>query len=360
MRMNGPDIILKRQVQKAESPSVHYLIFTQNEVLDQVMYGYAQIENAITIKQNSTYNAFSVSKTFTALALLQLAEQNLIDLESPVQKYLAGFPYPSEISIRQLLSHTSGIPNPVPLSWIHLAEEHAAFDSQKFFLTIFRRNPQLSFPPGRKFAYSNLGYVILGWLIEKISGLPYEKYIQQNIISQLNISPPELGFRISDNALHVTGYHEIISFSYLLLGFMIDKEKYFGPREGKWKSFRHYYVNGPAYGGLIGSPIAFMNYLRELLNPESILLSPGYKKMLLTETYIPNSKPTGMCLSWFTGKLNEHRYFTHAGGGGGYYCEIRIYPEAGIGSLIFLNRSGFSDERLLDKVDAFYFPRRVA
>ena len=356
--MSEAEAILKKQVEHAETPSVQYLIFNRDQVIDHIMYGHAQIDQGIRINEHSNYNAFSVTKTFTALGILQLAEQRLIDLDSPAKKYLAGFPYPSEITIKQLLSHTSGIPNPVPLSWIHLVDEHEAFDSHQFFSAIFSRNKKLSSPPGPKFAYSNLGYVLLGWLIEQVSGLPYEVYIQQNIISKLNINPVELNFRIRDPANHATGYHEIISFSYLLLGFLIDKNKYFEKREGKWKSFRNYYVNGPSYGGLIGTPTAFMKYLRELLNPESTLISPEYKRTLLTETSILDNKPTGMCFAWFTGKLKNHRFFTHAGGGGGYYCEIRMYPEAGIGSVIFYNRTGFKDERMLDKVDGFYLPNQ--
>jgi D-alanyl-D-alanine carboxypeptidase len=252
--MKEAEIFLKKQVQNAETPSVQYLLFNRNQVIDHIMYGYAQIEKAVRINEHSTYNAFSVTKTFTALAVLQLAEQKIIDPEDSLKKYLPQSPYPAEICIKHVLSHTSGIPNPVPLSWIHLVEEHEVFNSQRFFLTLFSRNKKLSFPPGQRFSYSNLGYVLLGWLIEQVSGLPYEVYIQQNIISKLNISPAELGFRIGDAASHVTGYHEIISFSYLLLGFLLDKNKYFDKRESKWKSFRHYYVNGPSYGGLIGTP----------------------------------------------------------------------------------------------------------
>ena len=76
---------------------------------------------------------------------------------------------------------------------------------------------------------------------------------------------------------------------------------------------------------------------------------------MFTENHTTNNKATGMCLSWFSGQLNGIKYFTHAGGGGGYYCEIRIYPENGIGSVCFFNRTGMSDERFLDKVDKFYF-----
>jgi hypothetical protein len=65
-----------------------------------------------------------------------------------------------------------------------------------------------------------------------------------------------------------------------------------------------------------------------------------------------------MCLSWFSGQLNGNKYFAHAGGGGGYYCEIRLYPDSGIGRVIFFNRTGMSDERILDKTDRFYFDNK--
>lgn len=81
------------------------------------------------------------------------------------------------------------------------------------------------------------------------------------------------------------------------------------------------------------------------------LISDDYKKILFTENYTDNGKATKMCLSWFKGELNKQEYFTHAGGGGGYYCEIRIYPGIGIGSVIFFNRTGLSDQRFMDKVN---------
>ena len=126
-----------------------------------------------------------------------------------------------------------------------------------------------------------------------------------------------------------------------------------GKAEGKWKAFNNFYVNGTSYVGLIGTPDAFVNYIQDLLKSNNHLLSDSYKKMLFTENR--NDKSTGMCLSWFSGQLNGNKYYAHAGGGGGYYCEIRLYPDTGIGSVVFFNRTGMSDERFLDKLDKFYF-----
>ncbi len=121
--------------------------------------------------------------------------------------------------------------------------------------------------------------------------------------------------------------------------------------EGKWKPFKFNYLNGSAYGGLIGTPKAFMKYLQALLDSGSKLITPKSKQTLFTENYTNKNNPTGMCLSWFKGTLNNIDYFAHAGGGGGYYIEIRIYPAIKTGSVIVFNRTGFNDERFLDKLD---------
>ena len=112
-------------------------------------------------------------------------------------------------------------------------------------------------------------------------------------------------------------------------------------------------MNGISYSGLIGNSTAFVKYIQELLKPDCTLIKDDYKKMLFIENYTNSNKPTGMCLSWFSGLLNGNQYYAHAGGGGGYYCEIRIYPDLELGSVIMFNRSGMSDERFLDKLDKY-------
>ena len=127
-----------------------------------------------------------------------------------------------------------------------------------------------------------------------------------------------------------------------------------GKTEGKWKPFNNFYLNGVSNGDLIGKPTAFVAYIQELLKDGSSLISDEYKQTLFQENKTNKGKNTGMCLSWFTGELSGEKYFAHVGGGGGYYCEIRIYPDIKRGSVIFFNRTGMSDERYLDKLDKFY------
>jgi hypothetical protein len=136
---------------------------------------------------------------------------------------------------------------------------------------------------------------------------------------------------------------------------LMDKSTYMGEAEGRWRPFHPFYVNGAAYGGLVGRPIAFVRYIQALLQEDGPLLSAPYRALLFDEQRTTNGKPTGMALSWYKGVVDGHTYYCHAGGGGGYYCEIRIYPDNGVGSVVFMNRTGMTDERFLNKPDQVYF-----
>lgn len=348
--MQPPAHILQKQLAAGKTPAVQYRFFNSDSVLFSFDSGLADVAGRVPVSEATTYNGFSVTKTFTALAALQLAERGRIDLNRPAVEYLPGFPYPPTITVRDLLSHSAGIPNPIPLSWIHLQDEHATFDSKHFFHKQFAKHHKIKADPNERFAYSNLGYVLLGQLIEEVTGVSYEQYVTQNILEPLGLSPEDLGFALN-TANQAKGYHKRSSLSYWILGLFIDKSKYIADSEQQWKSFRQYYVNGAAYGGLIGTADAFARYVQALLDPSSGLISEEYKRLLFTENVLQGGKASGMCLSWFKGKLDGQVYYAHAGGGGGYYSEVRIYPELGRGSVIMFNRTGFSDERFLDQLD---------
>ena len=193
------------------TPSVQYILFNRDSIIKKYSLGLADVSGNKNVNDKTTYNAYSVTKTFTALAILQLAEQNKIDIEQPISKYLQSFPYSSGITIRQILSHSAGIPNPIPLNWIHLATEHALFDRNEFFKNIFVKHKKTRSKPNQKFAYSNLGYVLLGQLIETVTGISYEQYINENIIQKLGIETYPLGFQIPNHDFHAKGYQKKLS-----------------------------------------------------------------------------------------------------------------------------------------------------
>jgi len=108
--------ILASETESGRTPSVQYYFFDQDSIIDSYSGGYADLDSGKPVSIHTTYNAFSVTKTFTALAVMQLVERRLVGLDSPVIEYVPDFPYDPDITVRQLLSHTAGLPNPIPLA----------------------------------------------------------------------------------------------------------------------------------------------------------------------------------------------------------------------------------------------------
>ncbi|MCB0577141.1 MAG: beta-lactamase family protein [Saprospiraceae bacterium] len=350
--MQSTEQVLAAEVQKNRAPAVQYVFFNKDSVLYRYQAGYANLGDSLKFDHNTTFNMYSVTKTFTALAVMQLVAKGLVDLDKPVRQYLPGNTTLSgAITVRHLLTHTAGLPNPLPINWIHLPEAHPAFDRNAFFAPILAKYQKPKSEPGSAFRYTNLGYLLLGQVIESVSGMSYEDYIRQHILDRLSPEPGDLGFEIPHPLLHAKGYHRRRSLSMLLLGFLLDKSKYMDPAIGRWKPFKANYVNGAPYGGLIGTGNGLVKYGQALLRGDGNLIPESYKNLLFTENIHPNGKPSRMAMAWFKGRLKNQEYYMHAGGGGGYYCELRLYPGLGAGSFIVFNRSGFSNERFLDKVD---------
>ena len=343
--------ILQSEVGLQKTPMVQYRYFNPDEILYTNNKGYADLSNRMKADDNTIFNAYSLTKTFTAVAILQLAQRGLLDLDQPVNLYLPHAEVWPTVTIRHLLSHTAGIGNPMPLKWIHLVEEHISFDREKFNAQVLLKKVLQKAMPGKKMAYSNLGYILAGLVIEAVSGLSYEQYITENIIHQQPGENRQLGFTIPHPLLHATGYHNRYSLSGMFLGLLLDKKKYTGQPVGKWLPFKPNYVNGVAYGGLIGTANAFVAFGQALLKENEQLLSSRYKEIMFKEQMLSSGLPTGMSLSWFTGTCNGKEYRMHPGGGGGYYCELRLYPSLKTGSFVVFNRSGFSNERFLDRID---------
>lgn len=356
-KMKNINDFLKDQVKHHLTPSIQYAFFDSDSVIYAFRHGLKNVKSQEPVDDFTTYHLYSITKTFTALSVLQLAEAGKIELDKPVISYLPEFPYGNGITVEQLLNHTGGIPNPMPLNWIHLEEEHADFKRNEFFSAIFKKHNKLDLQPGSAFKYSNLGYVLLGQLVERVSDQSFEAYVNEKIVEPIGIDSTDLGFQINPDR-HSVGYHKWWSLSHAALGFLFDKKKFMGNKEGKWKPFHRFYNNGISYGGMIGSKVGLIRYAQALMQDNSILLNNHWKQKLFTENLIQH-QPTAMSLSWFTGSLKGNIYFAHAGGGGGYYTELRIYPELGVGSVILHNRSGLTDERALDRADRFFITQKA-
>lgn len=236
------------QYVRSNVPGLQYMAITADRVLFEYADGWADIKNQKLMTLDTTLMAYSMTKTFTAVAILQLAEQRKLGLDDVIDRYLPNAAYHgNSITLRQLLNHTSGAPNPIPLRWVHLAVEDSTFDEAEALATVLRKNPDLAFEPGRKFAYSNIGYWLLGKVVEQVTGQSYSAYMRANVLRPLGLSTQEMDFVIPDESSHANGYLKKYSLMNLVKGFVIDR-RFVGDYEGHWLRLNSHYLNGPAFG----------------------------------------------------------------------------------------------------------------
>lgn len=148
-------------------------------------FGMADYDNNIKNTPQTVFEIASLTKQFTATAILMLQEKGLLSVQDPLSKYIPDYPSGDKIKIYNLLNHSSGIHDYV--------ESAKAMESEKNTFTLeelielFKNDP-LDFEPGTEFGYSNSNYILLGYIIEKLSNMKYEDYIEENILKPLNLN----------------------------------------------------------------------------------------------------------------------------------------------------------------------------
>jgi CubicO group peptidase (beta-lactamase class C family) len=189
-------------------PGLEYVVVGADGILFDYAGGWTDIRRRVTVETDTTMMVYSMSKTITAVAVLQLVQAGHVGLDDSVARYVDGLPYGPRVTVRQLLSHTGGIPNPIPLRWVHPAADPDRFDEDAALAAVLHDRPRLSFEPGTRYAYSNIGYWLVGKVVERASGVSFTACVHEHILRRLAIPPAELGYVVSNPARHATGYLE--------------------------------------------------------------------------------------------------------------------------------------------------------
>jgi CubicO group peptidase (beta-lactamase class C family) len=335
----------------ADVPGLQYVVVEADATLFEYAGGWADLERQQPMTPDTTLMAYSMTKTFTAIAMLQLVEQGRLGLDDEIDRYLPDTPYRGRhITIRQLLDHTAGLPNPIPLRWVHLTEEAAEFNEPAALAQVLADNPKLAFEPGQKYAYANIGYWLLGSILEVATGEPFVDYVRSNVVQPLGVPAAEMDFTIGDPTRHANGYLARWSGMNLFKGLVTDSQ-FWGGYEGNWLRLNSHHLNGPAFGGLVGTARAFSRLLQDQLRSESVLLGAEAEALLRTQQADNAGRPIPMTLGWHIGESDGVRYFYKEGGGGGFHAEMRWYPAQGIGSVVMVNATEFNSTAFLNRVD---------
>ncbi|MBX3253519.1 MAG: beta-lactamase family protein [Chitinophagaceae bacterium] len=186
--------------------SGEFLVAKKGEIIFEKYAGYAHLDKKDALNESSALHLASVSKTFTAMAILKLWEEQKLRINDEVSMHLAGFPYQG-VTIKTLLNHRSGLPN-----YVHVMEQ-LGWDRKKIvynrdvldFLIANKSRLQAG-RPDKSFHYCNTNYALLALIIEQVSGLPYPQYVYENFFAPLGMTNSYV-FTMSDSARSLPSYN---------------------------------------------------------------------------------------------------------------------------------------------------------
>lgn len=196
------DPIFEKEYAENE-PGATVLVAKNGQILYRKAFGKANLELDVAMKPENVFELGSITKQFTAVAILQLMEEGKLSLEEPLSKYIPDYPRGNEIKIHHLLNHTSGIKSYTDQpSFIALART----DMTPTALIAVTKDLPMDFSPGEKYQYNNSAYIILGFIIEQVSDMSYEEYIQKKIFTPLGMNNSYYGSKSTIIQNRASGY----------------------------------------------------------------------------------------------------------------------------------------------------------
>ena len=352
------EAFLEEKIRLEGVPGLSIAVVKGDRVVWERGVGFTDLASSTPATPSTSYLWFSMTKIVTATAVMQLVERGDLDLDAPADEYFRGFKavsQPVPVTARHLLSHSSGLANPLPIRWVRPANI-LSLDQRIFVGRLLDKNRKLKFVPGERASYSNLGYLVLGEVIFKVSGMRYEEYVRQEILSPLEMDRTGFTYLEPAGDSTATGYQPLPKPLTPLLRAALPRGVV-GPRQGRYVSFNPFYVKGPAYGGLVGGVDEAARFVSLHLNGGQVdgtrLLSA--ESVAEMQRIIPRGGKRDFGLGWFRSheaRKQRPAFVEHLGGGAGFWNVMRIYPEESLGVVMMGNITSYDHESILDAIIA--------
>jgi CubicO group peptidase (beta-lactamase class C family) len=271
-------------------------------------FGPANREWAIADAPDTEFRLGSLTKQFTATAILQLAEQGKLKLDDPIGKYYLAAPKTwDKVTLALLLSHRSGIPDYTEISGFFRGP--ARLDRTPEEIIALTRDKPLEFTPGEKFKYDNSGYILLGYVIEKVSGQTYADYLRDHIFQPLGMA--HTGYEVSDDILphRAAGYVKI---------------------KGEWKNASYLSMTLPYAAGSLYSTVDDL-----LLWDEALYAAKPLHRASLDAMFTDHGEKYGY--GFVIDKAGDHRLWWHNGGINGFHTYFGRYPDQRLTIIVLSN-----------------------
>ncbi len=223
-------------------------------------FGTADLATGLPATTTTAYLWFSMTKIVTATAAMRLADEGRLDLDAPVTDVAPELraPRDGQPTVRQLLQHTAGLANPVPIRWVHPADADPP-DPQALLHRLLRRRRAYRYPVGGAARYSNVGYLAAGRVVEVAAGMPFERYVREAVLDPLGMT--RTGFGHAADIEVAAGYVRAPRALDPLLRAALPRGVV-GRRRGAHLGLDRFLVDGPAFGGLVGDVLDAARFLR--------------------------------------------------------------------------------------------------
>ncbi|HEY0678934.1 MAG TPA: serine hydrolase [Chitinophagaceae bacterium] len=271
-------------------------------------YGWRNAEKRIAHDVKSVFQIGSVTKQFTSAAILRLQEQGKLSVKDTIGKYFPGFPNGGIITIEHLLTHTSGIYNYTNDNQFMSTRADKPITMEKM-LELFRDKP-LDFAPGFKWSYSNSGYILLGYIISKVSGKSYEQYVRDLIFTPLRMENSGFDFKSLTHPAKSVGY------------FVLNGDTLRAPIVDSSVSY--------AAGAIYSTASDLYKWHKSLYTDKVI------KQASLEKAFTPFKSNYGY--GWIIVNLDGKKLITHGGGIFGFTADILRVPSDDICIILLVNK----------------------
>jgi len=324
------DEYMQAEMKTQQIPGVSLAVIKNGQIILAKGYGFANVEHQAPVKPETIFQSGSMGKQFTATAVMILMEEGKLALEDKLSKYFPDAPETwSNITIRHLLTHTSGMTDYPP-----------GFDFRRDYTEdeLYERAEAipLGFQPGDKWSYSNLGYVMLGILIHKVSGKFYGDFLQERVFKPLDMSTARIISEADIIPNRAAGYR-------------IDNKGQL--KNQSWVSPS---LNTTADGALYMN-VYDMAKWDAALYTEKVLKRSSLEQMW-TPVKLNNGKTHPYGFGWALGAVKGHRYVQHGGAWQGFKAQIFRYLDDKFTVVLFANQTRANQSKLAQGVAALFNP----
>jgi CubicO group peptidase (beta-lactamase class C family) len=303
----------------SDGPGAVVLVAKSGEIIYEKAFGMANLELNVPMHTNAVFRIGSNTKQFTAAAILKLAEEGKLSLEDDITKFVPDYPSKGKrITIKQLLGHTSGIKDYTGIPAFRDIKRKDL--SPKDLVDLFKEQP-MDFEPGQDFRYDNSGYVLLGYIIEQVTGKSYGQYIAENFFQTLGMKNSYYDDAVTIIPGRIPGYKKV---------------------DGHYLNADYLSMTLPySAGSLLSTAEDFLTWYEAVMSGKAINRASVREAQI--SVILPNGRPTGFGYGWEMGNVQGSPSVKHYGVVNGFVTYATYLPQEKIFVAILSNSEAAGD-----------------